>query len=275
MSEHIKSEVELDLVSLEEGSPAAVLGFEQKKAEPRFYGMDFGQEILESALTGLEAVQASEMDEGLPEGYDARVLMAWREAGSVFKSGIDEVGFTLNRPERTIRTSFTPGGVARIRERIGGPRVNLRTVEGRLLMADFKEHGTRCRVHPSTGEPILCLFDESLKDEILADILRYVRITGEAREEAASGKITSIRILDIESLEERKEDGVDLLPRGTPVSREFWESPTIEELARSQGVRPIADVRALLGTWPGDEDDGFETMIDELRHPRVGRGDPS
>ena len=53
----------------------------------------------------------------------------------------------------------------------------------------------------------------------------------------------------------------------TPVAPDFWESPTLEELARSQGVRPMADVRAVFGTWPGEADDGFEAAIDQLRHP--------
>ena len=46
-----------------------------------------------------------------------------------------------------------------------------------------------------------------------------------------------------------------------------WESPPLDELAESQNVKPMADVQALFGTWPGEEDDGFEEAIDELRHP--------
>ena len=47
----------------------------------------------------------------------------------------------------------------------------------------------------------------------------------------------------------------------------FWESRTLEELARSQNVQPIADARALFGTWPGEENDEFEAAIEELRQP--------
>jgi hypothetical protein len=52
----------------------------------------------------------------------------------------------------------------------------------------------------------------------------------------------------------------------TPVTVNFWTSPTLEELARSQDVRPMTDARTLFGTWPGEENDGFEAAIDELRH---------
>ena len=58
-----------------------------------------------------------------------------------------------------------------------------------------------------------------------------------------------------------------------PASSPFWESPTLEELARFQNVKFMTDVSALFGTWPGEEDDGFEEMIDELRHPeRIRNG---
>ena len=52
-----------------------------------------------------------------------------------------------------------------------------------------------------------------------------------------------------------------------PASRMFWESPTLAELARVQNVKPVSDVQPMFGTWPGQENDGFEAAIDELRHP--------
>ncbi|MGI6353963.1 MAG: hypothetical protein GX937_03970 [Lentisphaerae bacterium] len=53
---------------------------------------------------------------------------------------------------------------------------------------------------------------------------------------------------------------------------DFWESPSLEELALRQNVQPLANVRALFGTWPGDDDDGFEASIDELRHREIDGG---
>lgn len=266
----IKEEVALDLVLLTHGSPAAVLGFERRQTEVALPGMDLGLDIFEKTLSGLSAVQ--EVDDRLPPGYDAGVLMAWRDAGTLFSKGITRINFTLNHRDTSLTTNFTPEGFTRIQERIKGPQTNIRTIEGRLLMADFKEHGTRCRVHPSAGEPVLCLFDEEQKDEVLDDILQYVRIVGEAKEDPQTGKISSIKIHDIERLEDREGEAADLLPQGTPISRNFWESPTLDELAQAQNVRPIADVWALFGTWPGEIGDGFEEDIDELRHSHAGRG---
>ena len=267
----IRREVELDLVSLKEGSPAAVLGFDRTEVEPRLLGMDFGYEILERALSGLKAVQGNESDEALPTGYDPGVLMAWCDAGTVFGRGIEKVTFTLNGPEMAMRTSFTPNGANRIRNRIREPQVRIRTIEGRLLMADFKEFGTRCRVHPSVGDPIICLFHDTQKDQVQENLMRHVRVVGEAHENPTSGKIVSITIHDIEPLAAWGKDDAGLLPQGTAVSHTFWGSPTLEELAHSQRVGQLDDVRSLFGTWPGEIEDGFEAAIDELRHPHAAR----
>ncbi len=274
-SRNIKEEVELDLVLLTHGSPAAVLGFERRQTKMSFPEMDFGLEILKKAIGGLATVQEDTSEEMLPAGCDTGVLMAWRDAGMLFHQEVAKIEFTLNHEIAPMKTAFTPEGFRRIQERIQGPQTNIRTIEGRLLMADFKEHGTRCRVHPSAGSPVLCLFDEEQKDEVLDDILHYVRIVGEAKEEPISGKIISIKIHDIERLEGRDDEATELLPQGTPISQGFWESPTLDELAKLQNVQPMTNVQALFGTWPGEENDGFEAAIDELRHPAGERGELS
>ena len=267
---NIKEEIALDLMLLTHGSQAAVLGFERRQSESTLPGMDLGLDIFEKALSGLSIAQ--EADDTLPVGYDAGVLMAWRDAGTLFTKGITKIGFTLNHGKTSLTTNFTPEGCTRIQERIKGPQTNIRTIEGRLLMADFKEHGTRCRVHPSVGDPVLCLFDEEQKEEVLDDILQYVRIVGEAKEDPLTGRIASIKIHDIERLEDREGEAADLLPQGTPISRNFWESPTLDELAQAQNVWPMTDVRVLFGTWPGEVNDGFEETIDELRHSHRREG---
>jgi hypothetical protein len=263
----IKEEIALDLVLLTHGSPAAVLGFERRQVQTAFPGMDLGLEIFEKTLAGLSVVQ--EAGSGNPPGYDAGVLMAWRDAGMIFSRGITSIDFSLDHRETPLFTRFSLQGVIRIQERITGPQTNIRAIEGRLLMADFKEHGTRCRVHPSTGEPVLCLFDEEQKDEVLEDILQFVRIVGEAKEDPMTGKIASIKIHDIQRLEDREDNTADLLPQGIPISRDFWDSPTLDELAQAQNVTSLVDVRALFGTWPGETDDGFEDAVDELRHTNI------
>jgi hypothetical protein len=65
------------------------------------------------------------------------------------------------------------------------------------------------------------------------------------------------------------------LPQGTSITRSFWDSPSLDELAQEQDVLPLPDVRVLFGTWPGEKEDGFEEMIDELRHGFATGGDRS
>lgn len=78
----------------------------------------------------------------------------------------------------------------------------------------------------------------------------------------------SIGLTEI-SVEEKEIAAAGLFPQKTHPSMNFWESPTLDELAITQNVRPMADIRALFGTWPGEENDGFEADIDELRHQSV------
>lgn len=63
-------------------------------------------------------------------------------------------------------------------------------------------------------------------------------------------------------------------PRYLESDQTFWYSPSLEELERLQNVAPVADVKYLYGTWPGDDDDGFEDAIDALRHPGGHAAEP-
>ena len=45
----------------------------------------------------------------------------------------------------------------------------------------------------------------------------------------------------------------------------FCTSLELEDLARIQGVVAMKDIRALFGTWPGEPDDDFAALIDDLR----------
>jgi len=62
----------------------------------------------------------------------------------------------------------------------------------------------------------------------------------------------------------------DSLRAGLPVEADdYWnDNPTFEELARAQGVRPIASYEELAGGWPEDEiNDGFEEALERWRRP--------
>ncbi|HEV3449148.1 MAG TPA: hypothetical protein VG099_31215 [Gemmataceae bacterium] len=47
---------------------------------------------------------------------------------------------------------------------------------------------------------------------------------------------------------------------------EFWESCSLDELARRQGVPVPRSIQEVLGGWPEDElDDGFENVVASWR----------
>lgn len=263
----IRDEVALDMVQLTHGSTAAVLGFERNKMQAAIAGTDEGLQIIETALEGLMNAQSE--GQNLPHGADAGVLMAWRDAGLILDKGVKSIQFTLNHRTSPMVIKYTPEGRKRIQSRIEGPRTNLREIEGRLLMADFKEHGTRCRIHPSVGEPVFCLFGPEAQAEVYENMLHFVRVVGEAKEDPHTGKITSIKIHDISRLEEREDEAAEGLPKGDPIPFGFWESPTLEEIAARQGVTPVTDMDALLGGWPDDVNDGFEDNIHSIRQAGV------
>jgi hypothetical protein len=259
----IKDETALDLVKITHGSPETVLGLERSPGQQPIEGLDFGLEIIEKSIEGLSYIQTIEND--LPPGFDAGVLLAWRDLGLMLEQGVSELEFRLNHRLQPLKSRYTIPGYLRVQQRIQGPMLNIRTVEGRLLMADFKEHGTRCRIHPSYGDPIMCLFNESLRDEVLENILHFVRLVGEAKVDAVTGKITSIQMHDIQRLENREQECRELLPQGVPLLTDFWQAPSLDDLAQAQGVQPMSDITKLFGTWPGDPDDGFEKIVNELR----------
>ena len=51
--------------------------------------------------------------------------------------------------------------------------------------------------------------------------------------------------------------------------KDFWKSPSLDELAEAQHVKPLDDITKLYGTWPGKADDGFEEMINNSRRLRI------
>ncbi len=263
----IKEVIALDLIKLTHSSPTAVLCFERAKQQACFPDMDFGLDVLEKTVTGLTGIQSS--GEALPAGYDAGVLLAWRNMGALFEKGVDKIEFTLNHRELPITMAYTRPIYERVQQRIKGPQVNIRTIEGRLLMIDLKEHGTRCRIHPPVGDPILCLFDNTHKDEVLENILHFVQVIGEAKQDPITGKIGSIKIHDIRRLEDHEDERIDLIPQGSPLPADFWRSPNLDELAETQGIQPVKNIQALMGTWPGDKNDNFEEEIHSMRQANL------
>lgn len=263
----IRAAVSLDVVEVTHGSPSAVIRFERSDAQLSIPDADLGLEAFEKFVQGLSVVTSG--GDTYPSGYDAGVLLAVRDAGRLFDRGVDRIEFTLNHRAKPLRVLYNRDGYARVQQRIIGPQLNKRTIEGRLLMADFKGGGSRLRVHPSSGDPVICLFSDALRDEVYRSILHFVRVTGEAKEDPILNKIVSITISDIERIDAKEDQAIDILPSGAPLPSDFWQAMSFDELAAAQGVRPLTNIDAIVGIWPGDVDDGFEESVHRLRQANI------
>ena len=221
----LKAELEFDTVSLAGKGEAAILGLERRLENTSFPEMDFGLKVLQLAISGLKELESRDADQALPEGQDAGVLRAWRDAGVLLGQGINAIEFTLNDAGGPIPASLTPALLARIRERLARAQINIRKIQGRLLMVDFTGNETRCRVHPADGEPIVCLVDEERKEAVLSNMLQDVLITGEVHQDPATGKITSFTIQDIERLS----DPAEPQPQGSPDLPTLLDTPELDD----------------------------------------------
>lgn len=259
--EDIVAALSLDLVGFTEGSPAAVAHLERSDGQMTIPVTDLGEETYRTLIEGIEVVASAQ--NALPPGFDAGVLLKLRDFGRLLNKGVTRVEFTLNHRPRVVRAAFTPQILERVRQRIEQPGPQQLTIQGRLLMADFKETVRHVRVHPSVGEPVVCRFPESLSSEVEECIRQFVRVSGIMQYDAGGGS----RILDISDIE-RIEPSATLtaVAEGGPRwSYEFWESPSAEEYARRQGTRPISDVSALYGPGDPSDWDGFDTAVERWR----------
>ncbi len=247
----IRASCPLEVVALNRGSFEIALDLPRDQ----FENMHLGVEAVEKLGEGLESLEPE--GGALPAGYDVGVLSSLREMGSGLGRGIDaiEVETRTQQVRRTFR--FDQAVHRRIAERIRGPITALRTIEGRLLMADFRHDAERCRIYPPTGESITCQFDESLEETVYEHLRRFVRVTGKTKEDPLTGRIASITIKDIEPV---AMEGTEF---ETVLAETFWCEKTLEQLASEQGVSVIRESEEVWGKaanlW--DDDDDFEAFL--------------
>lgn len=233
----------LEVVALEAGS--VVLDLDLRRDQLQLEGMDPGREAARLLVEGLVSLgDRAEM----PRGWDTGVLLVWREAASLFRRGIEQVEVSVHADGYRRSSRFGPTEAERFARLITGSVSNRRTVEGRLLMADFKESATRCRVHPPMGPPVECTFDEAHRQAVLDTLTKYVRVTGEAEIDSETSRIKRLAIADIEILDwNGEEEGYASYP--------FWEPVDLDALAIRQGVKPVERAESLKADiWESPEE---------------------
>jgi hypothetical protein len=219
---------------------SAVLELDLAAAERPFAELDLGETALDRLVEGLQRLSETPRP---PSGWDAGVLLAWRELGSVFERGVDRIEVRRATPNATRVAEYTRAVRDRIVQTIREPLRDLVTVEGRLLMADFDEARRRCRVHPPYGPPVSCAFREDQREAVLDLLTKYVRVVGQGERDEVQGRLRMVTIADIE-------------PLAVPGEREwpgFWEHLSVDDLTQRQdvgAVQSVQDLRADL--WESD-----------------------
>lgn len=255
----------LDMVAFTEGSPAVVAHMERTQPQTNIEFKDLGESTYESTykllLNGIEAVGGT--TDALPQGFDLGVLLKIRDLGKLFNKGISRMEFQLNHRPQPIKAVYDAMKYERVRQRIAKPEAQQRTLQGRLLMADFKETGRAIRIHPSVGAPVTCRFPDGLSSEVEDCIRSYVKVTGKMIYNE-TGEPKCLELSDIESIETPVE-AMGAQESGQAWSYNFLESPSAGEYALRQGVQPMMNIATLYGPGESEDWEGFDETLERWR----------
>jgi hypothetical protein len=239
---------------------------------------NIGKDALLALVTGLPVVAAG--TDALPRGYDRGVLVAVRGAGRLLGRGIDLVEFNLRADAAVHESKLTAPTLQVITRRLKQKTESLRTIDGQLLMGDFKPTGLRCRIHPPLMRPITCTFKPEQRDKVLGALTKYVRVVAEASE--TEGVITSLTIHDLKILGSAEPylpaiEAVEQLSAGweeEPASLTtvaftpgIAERTDLRALAAQRRIGPVRSFAQLRGDyWPESED--VDEFVDAVRRWR-------
>jgi len=252
-----QEECTLELFGISAGSTGLLFRFAKpQESLPLPDAGHFGAEVL---TTVAETVRSFEQKKGPPEDIEVGVLDSLRELSEVLdKKTITRI--KLNVPHcdgkpRTTKAVINATVRERIVARIKAPTQGPLTMEGKLEMADFKETGKLCRIHPPIGLPLQCTFDPELEEQVYGALRKPVRLTGTARLNPNTGRPEELKVEKIELLDE--------LLLG---AKDFFAARSFEQLAAAQGIRPVTNPSDLVGGWPIDENvDDFVDATYESR----------
>lgn len=237
-------ECTLELTGIVSGSTGLVFRYAKPQQHlPLPNAASFGSEVLTRVA---ETIREFDGKHPSRSDIDPGVLASLQELGSALEPGsITRISLNVphhNGQRRPVRAFFTPIVNDRIVARMKVPTHERMSIDGKLEMADFKETGRLCRIHPSVGLPVQCSFEPEMEEEVYEALRRPARITGSVRLNPHSGRVEELKIEKIEIMDE--------LLLG---AREFFAGRTLEKLAELQGVRPLEKPAELAGGWPADE----------------------
>ncbi len=246
----------LEIVSVRKG--CFRIGLDLRRNGQQFPQWDVGEEAIDKLLAAISAVAK---DKQLSEEFDQSILIPLRDAGKIIDRGVENIYINSNSSFGIRRLKYEQSVREKIIIRINRYQFAYTTVEGRLLMLDVEEDKLRCRLQPSTGEPIGCTFDEEITEQIMRYPRQFVRAKGDAKYDFDTSKMTLLHIRDVEPIEQLSLTGIPQIPLSS-----FWRGKTFEELANEQTVYPVGDLREMPSDWPEDAD--FDSFFEAVKSAR-------
>jgi hypothetical protein len=156
---------------------------------------------------------------------------------------------------KRISAPLTKIVTGKIAAKLSRPRLVPVVIEGILDMADFKPNDRKCRIDPALGTATTCEFDEDLENTVYSLLRKPAKVTGAGMLRPYGEKPDVIRIHTINPLPSLE------------LGREmFYASPSIQDLAAAQNVKPLKSAADLVTKMPTDED--VDTMIEEIYNSR-------
>ncbi len=195
---------------------------------------------------------------GSHKQINPRVLQAVHEfSGVIEPHGINRIEWIPRARERgkINRAMVDNSTKERAAARISAPKVATVDVDGILDEADFKPGVNKCRIDPATGASINCTFEPEKEDLIYKLLRKLVRVTGKGKCRPYTDQVESVHIDDIRLL-----DSLEMRRKG------FYANHSIEELAQSQEVKVLRDLKVLSGGIPEDED--VDTFLQDIYESR-------
>lgn len=235
----------LDLVATSPGSFTATL--ELPEADNGL--IDFGQSALDTLIQGLD-----EELSGNPGALPRDALSVIQE--TILKAIPTESQLVIRGGTRQQRVVLQPDAAMVFHalevESAPAPRQRKRIV-GRLLEIDFKDR--TAEIWDSSNRMTKVTFDESLSDSLKASARLQVVVEGN-EEIDSHGRVRRLQLAEVSPLD---------LP-----DVDFWRNPTIEDLVREQGIRPIESISDLVAESFFDEDPA--EIISELSNLKTISG---
>ncbi len=246
----------LEIVSVRRG--CFRIGLDLRRNGQQFPQWDIGEEATDKLIVSINAIAK---DKQVPDEVDQSILIPLRDAGKIIDRGVDNIYINSNSSFGHRKLKYESSVREKIINRINRYQFSYTTVEGRLLMLDVEEDKLRCRLQPSTGEPIGCTFDEDIAEQIMRYPRQFIRAKGDAKYDFDTGKMALLHVKDVEPIAQLSLTDIPQVPLSS-----FWREKTFEELAREQSVYPVGDLHEMASDWPEDTD--FDTFFEAVRSSR-------